>query len=249
MTSIRWVALSTSMSSLASAVSLLMNHASAAARMTAWPCMSSSTESCCVDKAIESGTIRGAFLAKLRVKSGRKMDACGKTANLLCDRQFATGANRLPCSESLVLLRNTQPLRTDVCRKFRLPDASLRKGRAGQTTISFPRLRWTRIFRLPSPHHAAGSLASEEVPSHLVMQTREKHAVQHVFNASFGSWIRAVESKGSFFPTKADHWAPLLHHGVFFGHQHWNSPFTWRWDDGVYRCACHLVAGKTNDEP
>jgi hypothetical protein len=206
----------------------------------------------CVDKAIESGTIRGVFLAKLRVKSGRKMDACFEAANLLCDRQFATGANRLPCSESLVLLRNTRsccPV-TDRCvSKFRRPDASLRKGRAGQTTISFARLRWTRIFRLPSPHHAAGSLASEEVPSHLVMQTREKHAVQHVFNAGFGSWIGAVEGKGSFFPTKADHWAPLLHHGVFFGHQHWNSPFTWRWDDGVYRYACRLVAGKTNDEP
>src|ERR1700730_14548209 len=128
MTSMRWVALSTSMSSLASAVSLLMNHASAAARMTAWPCMSSSTESCCVDKAIESGTIRGAFLAKLRVKSGRKMDARFETANLLCDRQFATGANRLPCSESLVLLRTTQPLRTDGAENFGYPMHHCAKG-------------------------------------------------------------------------------------------------------------------------
>jgi hypothetical protein len=185
-------------------------------------------------------------LAKLRVKSGRKMDACFETANLLCDRQFATGANRLPCSESLALLRNTHgPIDaslTDACRNFRLRDASLCKWRPAQTTISSARLRWTRIFRLPSPQHAAGPLASEEVPSHLVMQPREKHPVQHVFNAGFRSWIGAVEGKGSFFPTKADHGAPLLHHGVFFGHEHWNSPFACRWDGDVYRCACHLAA-------
>jgi hypothetical protein len=68
------------------------------------------------------------------------------------------------------------------------------------------------------------------MPSHLVVQTREKHAVQQISNATFGSWIGAVEGKGSFLPTKADHGAPLLHHGIFFSDEHWNSPFTWRSD-------------------
>jgi hypothetical protein len=56
---------------------------------------------------------------------------------------------------------------------------------------------------------------------HLVMQAWEKHSIQHVLEATFGARIGAIERKWPFFPTKADHRAPFLHHGVFFGHEHW----------------------------
>jgi hypothetical protein len=56
---------------------------------------------------------------------------------------------------------------------------------------------------------------------HLVMQTWEKHSIQHVLEATLGAWIGAIERKWPFFPTKADHRAPFLHHCVFFGHEHW----------------------------
>src|SRR5579871_2475726 len=97
------------------------------------------------------------------------------------------------------------------------------EGCAGQATISSAQFRRALILCFPPPHHAARSLASEEMPSHLVMQAREKHAVQHVFDAALRSRIGTIEGKWSFFPTKADHRAPPLHHGVFFSHQHWKT--------------------------
>jgi hypothetical protein len=65
-------------------------------------------------------------------------------------------------------------------------------------------------------------LASKEMPPHLVMQAGEKHSVQHVVKAAFGARIGAIEGKCPLFPAKPDHGAPFLHHGVFFGHEHWN---------------------------
>jgi hypothetical protein len=47
------------MSSFAAALSMLMSHASAAARMTARRRMTNSTGFCCVDKADESGFFFG----------------------------------------------------------------------------------------------------------------------------------------------------------------------------------------------
>jgi hypothetical protein len=60
------------------------------------------------------------------------------------------------------------------------------------------------------------------MPSHLVMQARKKHPVQHVVESAFGAWIGAIERKCPLLPAKPDHGAPFLHHGVFFGHEHWN---------------------------
>jgi hypothetical protein len=51
----RWVAFSTRISSLASALSTPISHANAAARMTAWRRMTNSTVICCGDEAVESG--------------------------------------------------------------------------------------------------------------------------------------------------------------------------------------------------
>jgi hypothetical protein len=64
-------------------------------------------------------------------------------------------------------------------------------------------------------------LAAKEMPSHLVMQARKKHPVQHVVESAFGAWIGAIERKCPLLPAKPDHGAPFLHHGVFFGHEHW----------------------------
>ena len=105
------------------------------------------------------------------------------------------------------------------------PDPSLlSEGERGarQATISFARLRRARISGFPSPHHATRPLASKEMPPHLVMQARKKHSVQHVVKAAFGARIGAIEGKCPLLPAKPDHGAPLLHHCVFFGHEHWN---------------------------
>jgi hypothetical protein len=59
------------------------------------------------------------------------------------------------------------------------------------------------------------------MPPHLVVQAWEKHSVQHVPKAGFGTRIGAIEGKWPLFPAKPDHGAPFLHHGVFFGHKHW----------------------------
>jgi len=60
------------------------------------------------------------------------------------------------------------------------------------------------------------------MPPHLVMQAREKHSVQHVVETALGARIGAIEGKCPLLPAKPDHGAPFLHHGVFFGHEHWN---------------------------
>jgi hypothetical protein len=60
------------------------------------------------------------------------------------------------------------------------------------------------------------------MPPHLVMQAREKHSVQHIVEAAFGARIGAIEGKCPLLPAKPDHGTPFLHHGVFFGHEHWN---------------------------
>ena len=135
---------------------------------------------------------------------GAKWIACGEIANTLYGQRLATGANRLPRSET----RDAQrPLLK-------------RKRRTGQAAISPARFRRTRRLGFPSPHHAAGTLAPEEMPSELMMQAREKHSIQHVSEAASGSRIRAIEGKLPLFPTKPHHRAPLLHHGIFFGHEH-----------------------------
>jgi hypothetical protein len=61
------------------------------------------------------------------------------------------------------------------------------------------------------------------MPSHLVMQAREKHPVQQVSEAGLGARVGAIEGKLPLFPAKPDHGAPFLHHRVFFGHEHWKS--------------------------
>jgi hypothetical protein len=95
------------------------------------------------------------------------------------------------------------------------------EGRAGQAAVSPARLRRARIVGLPSPHHATRALASEEMPSHLMMQAWEKHSIQHVFEPAFGTRIGAIEGKWPFLPAKPDHGAPFLHHRIFFSHEHW----------------------------
>jgi hypothetical protein len=59
------------------------------------------------------------------------------------------------------------------------------------------------------------------MPPHLMMQAWEEHSIEHVLETGFGPRIGAIEGKWPFFPTKPDHWAPFLHHGIFFGHEHW----------------------------
>jgi hypothetical protein len=139
---------------------------------------------------------------------GAKWIACGEIANALYGQRLATGANRLPRSET----RDAHH-RADVSAK--------RERRTGQTAISLTQLRRTRRIGFPSPHHAAGSLAPVEVPPHLVMQAREKHPVQHVSDAGSGSCIDAIKGKLLRIQAKPDHGAPPFHHGVFFGHEHW----------------------------
>src|SRR5262249_27554541 len=93
--------------------------------------------------------------------------------------------------------------------------------RACQAAISLAWLRLPRIVGFPSPHHATGSLAPEEMPPHLVMQAWEKHSIQHVLETAFGARIGAIEGKRPLLPAQPDHGTPFLHHGVFFGHEHW----------------------------
>jgi hypothetical protein len=109
---------------------------------------------------------------------------------------------------------------------------SEREGRACQAAISLARLWWgrslarlrcgRRILGLPSPHHAARPLASEEMSPHLVMQAWEKHSVQHVSKAGRAARIGAIVRKWPGFPAKPDHGAPFLHYCVLFGHEHAN---------------------------
>src|ERR1700761_3909088 len=96
-----------------------------------------------------------------------------------------------------------------------------RQRRTGQTAISPAQFRRRRGFGFPSPHHAAGALASEEVPSHLVMRAREKHPVHHVSDAALESRIGAIEGELPLLPAEPDHGAPSFHHGIVFGHKHW----------------------------
>ena len=77
------------------------------------------------------------------------------------------------------------------------------------------------------------------MPPHLVMQAREKHSVQHGVKAGFGARIGAIDGKCPLLPAKPDHGAPFLHHGVFFGHEHWNFLHS---HDGVYQCEYWLAA-------
>ena len=123
------------------------------------------------------------------------------------------------------------------------PDPSLlSEGERGarQATISLARLRRAWISGFPSPHHATRPLASKEVPPHLVMQARKKHSVQHVVKAAFGARIGAIEGKCPLLPAKPDHGAPLLHHCVFFGHEHWNFLHS---HDGHMTASINATAG------
>jgi hypothetical protein len=58
------------------------------------------------------------------------------------------------------------------------------------------------------------------MPSHLVMQAREKHSIHHVLEAVLVARIGAIERELPLFPAKPDHGAPFLHHGIFFSHEH-----------------------------
>jgi hypothetical protein len=77
------------------------------------------------------------------------------------------------------------------------------------------------------------------MPSHLVMQAREKHSVQQVSKAGLGARIGAIEGKWPLFPAKADHGAPSFHHCIFFGHEHWKFLHS---HDGFYKCERRLAA-------
>jgi len=78
------------------------------------------------------------------------------------------------------------------------------------------------------------------MPPHLVMQAREKHSVQHVVEAALGARIGAIEGKCPLLPAKPDHGAPFFHHGIFFGHEHWNFL---RSHDGHTTASINATAG------
>jgi hypothetical protein len=156
-----------------------------------------------VDKADDSGMFRGVFLAKVRAESERMMIR-------LRNREYRFTVQSTVGAGCIFFTRFDTSMRGE------------RERRAGQATISLARHSRARIVGLPSPHHATRPLASEEMPPHLVMQTREKHSIQHVPEAAFGARIGAIEGKWPRFPAKPDHRAPFLHHCVFFGHEHWN---------------------------
>lgn len=100
-------------------------------------------------------------------------------------------------------------------------DAPARERRARQAAISLALLRVGRpIAGLPSPHHAAGPLASEELPPHQAMDVRKESPVQHVLETGKPAWIGAIERQGSRSPAKPDHRAPFRGDCVLFSQQH-----------------------------
>jgi hypothetical protein len=85
-------------------------------------------------------------------------------------------------------------------------------------------LRLLRLSRpiagLPSPHHAAGPLASEELAPHQAMDVRKEFPVHHVPETGHPAWIGAIECQGSRSPAKPDHRAPFRGFCIQFSHQH-----------------------------
>jgi hypothetical protein len=105
-------------------------------------------------------------------------------------------------------------------------DLSLHAARSTcQTTIALAVLRRMRrrVLGFPSPHHASGSLASEEMSSHLVVQAREKDSIHHVAKAGAAARIGAIERNWPGFPAKPNHGAPFRPDRVLFGYEHGNS--------------------------
>jgi hypothetical protein len=100
-------------------------------------------------------------------------------------------------------------------------DAPAPERRARQAAISLALLGVSRpIAGLPSPHHAAGPLASEELPPHQAMDVRKEFPVQHVLETGNPAWIGAIERQGSRSPAKPDHRAPFRGDCVLFSQQH-----------------------------
>jgi hypothetical protein len=100
-------------------------------------------------------------------------------------------------------------------------DAPTRERRARQAAISLALLGVGRpIAGLPSPHHAAGPLASEELPPHQAMDVRKEFPVQHVLETGKPAWIGAIERQGSRSPAKPNHRAPFRGDCVLFSQQH-----------------------------
>ena len=100
-------------------------------------------------------------------------------------------------------------------------EAPERARRARQAAISPALLRVSRpIAGLPSPHHATGPLASEELAPHQAMDVRKEFPVQHVPETGHPAWIGAIERQGSRSPAKPDHRAPFRGDCILFSHQH-----------------------------
>jgi hypothetical protein len=100
-------------------------------------------------------------------------------------------------------------------------DTPERERRARQAAISPALLRLSRpIAGFPSPHHAAGPLASEELAPHQAMDVRKEFPVHHVPETGHPAWIGAIERQGSRSPAKPDHRAPFRGFCILFTHQH-----------------------------
>src|ERR1700749_3240496 len=76
--------------------------------------MTNSAGSYIVDKPDDSGTFRGAFLAKLRVQFGYTMVRLQRSRKLLVRSIVSCDANHLLCSETLIASRSfeTPPAQT-----------------------------------------------------------------------------------------------------------------------------------------
>ena len=113
-------------------------------------------------------------------------------------------------------------------RSRRSIEAPKRERCARHAAISLALSR-RRIAGLPSPHHAAGTLASKELAPHQAMHLRKESSVQHVLETGEAARIGVIECQRSRSPAQPDHRAPFRGDGLLFGYQHQVSHQTlWR---------------------